>query len=104
MGAEHGWRRHRLVEWLVARQGDGDGDGDGGGDRHDEDCDEEDIDDESSHGSTYGGFNGRIGKPKDSCYSFWCGASLAVSGVERGSAGVERLSLASFGGLLGSLC
>lgn len=24
------------------------------------------------------GFNGRIGKPSDSCYSFWCGAALKV--------------------------
>lgn len=47
-------RRSRLVSWLLARQS------------------------ESTECTGYGGFNGRIGKFKDSCYSFWCGASLAV--------------------------
>lgn len=27
-----------------------------------------------------GGFNGRIEKEEDACYSFWCGASLAILG------------------------
>ncbi|CAO1623854.1 unnamed protein product [Parajaminaea phylloscopi] len=46
-------RRRRLISWLTSRQCD---------------CDQ----------VGHGGFNGRISKGKDSCYSFWCGASLAV--------------------------
>jgi geranylgeranyl transferase type-1 subunit beta len=28
-----------------------------------------------------GGFNGRIEKTEDVCYSFWCGASLKILGI-----------------------
>ena len=28
------------------------------------------------------GFNGRVNKPPDSCYSFWCGSSLGLLGAE----------------------
>lgn len=57
--------RRRLVSWLVARQGE-QGTSAGG----------EDEDEDDAAGG--GGFNGRINKPQDSCYSFWCGATLAV--------------------------
>ena len=42
-------RPEELISWLVKRQ-------------------------QQSHG----GFNGRIEKDEDACYSFWCGASLAI--------------------------
>lgn len=50
--------RRRVTQWLLNRQS--------------EVADEEED-------TIPGGFNGRIGKVKDSCYSFWCGASLKVS-------------------------
>lgn len=53
--------RRRLTSWLVARQSQQDT---SEGEDHDAEVD--------------GGFNGRINKPQDSCYSFWCGATLAV--------------------------
>ena len=70
--------RRRLIGWLLARQS-----------QHDEE-EEEETDDEDDGASAHskepagthtpmGAFNGRINKPGDSCYSFWCGASLDVS-------------------------
>jgi len=32
----------------------------------------------SSDDNTYGGFNGRVNKPTDTCYSFWAGGALDV--------------------------
>ncbi|PWN18591.1 terpenoid cyclases/Protein prenyltransferase [Microstroma glucosiphilum] len=73
--------RGRIVRWLLARQSDWEADL--GAVEEDEDEDEEEEgEQEEQHkqelGLFGGGFNGRIGKKKDACYSFWCGASLAI--------------------------
>lgn len=39
-----------------------------------------------------GGFNGRVDKPDDACYSFWCGASLSVR-IEMSGNGSGRAQL-----------
>lgn len=76
--------------WLLARQSSATYGG--GGERSSDAAtasrteqihDDEDEDDEPG---LDGAFNGRINKTGDSCYSFWCGASLAVSKGDRLSA------------------
>ncbi|KAG5366710.1 Geranylgeranyl transferase type-1 subunit beta [Yarrowia sp. B02] len=69
----------RTLEWLVGRQ-----------------CDErreskEDDDSEDEEDPQTGGFNGRVGKLADTCYSFWVSAALAsLGGVDYVSAELAR--------------
>lgn len=70
-------RDARLLGWLVDRQqGVDDMEGEQAAQDEDED---EDVDGTPATSALPGSFNGRINKPGDSCYSFWCGASLDVS-------------------------
>lgn len=73
----------RLVGWLLARQAQHDEKRDEEGDDNEEEDSSSSNEDGGDGTSTHiptplGAFNGRINKPGDSCYSFWCGASLDV--------------------------
>lgn len=76
-----------MQAWLLARQSSATYGG--GGERSTSTADASTSDqrhsDDEEHDGTGldGAFNGRINKTGDSCYSFWCGASLAVSKDDR---------------------
>ncbi|CAO1637246.1 unnamed protein product [Jaminaea pallidilutea] len=75
-------QKRRMQAWLLARQSSATYGGGGerspstaNASRSDQRHSDEEEDDELG---LDGAFNGRINKTGDSCYSFWCGASLAI--------------------------
>lgn len=83
----------KTLGWLVGRQCD---ERSQPNDEESQDKESHSKDDEASSSEEEvdpqtGGFNGRVGKLADTCYSFWVGASLAcLGGVDYVSANLAR--------------
>ncbi|KAG5356660.1 Geranylgeranyl transferase type-1 subunit beta [Yarrowia sp. E02] len=87
----------KTLDWLVARQVDErhstqvEGAKEGDKEGKQEESVDESSDDSEDEDPQHGGFNGRVGKLVDTCYSFWVSASLAsLGGVEYVSGELAR--------------